>query len=84
MGPRQATLPPINQVIMVDCLVYMNLKENMVGEMVQAVEAGLKRSSTLPFTVLDKVLMVMGDVDIGLIPALIPPIIQVILVYHWF
>ena len=30
-----------------------------------------------------KVLMVMGEVDIGLIPAPLPPIIQVCLVNHW-
>ena len=31
----------------------------------------------------EKVLMVMGEVDIGIIPAPIPTILQVILVYFW-
>ena len=51
--------------------------------MVQDVEVGLKRSATLTFTMLEIFLMVMGELDIGIRPALIPTIIQVILVYHW-
>ena len=47
------------------------------------VELGLKRSATLPFTITEKVLMFMGEVDIGLRPAILPPIIQVSLVDHW-
>ena len=31
---------------------------------------------------LDKLLMALGEVDLGLVPALIPPIIQEIMVYH--
>ena len=50
--------------------------------MMKDVEVGLNRSSTLPFTMLYKVLMVMGEVYICLRPALIPTIIQVILVDH--
>ena len=48
--------------------------------MVQDVEVVLKRSTTPPFKMLDKVLMVMVEVYMGLRLALIPPIIQVILV----
>ena len=51
--------------------------------MVQDVEVGLKRSSTLPFTILEKVFMMMGEVDIGIILTLIPIIVQGILVDHW-
>ena len=51
--------------------------------MMKDVEVGLNRSSTLPFKMLYKVLMVMGEVYICLRPALIPTIIQVILVDHW-
>ena len=50
--------------------------------MVHDVELVIKRSATLPFTMLDKLLMVIGEVYIGLIPALIPPFIRVMLVYH--
>ena len=80
--PRPATLPPITHVTMVDCLVYMNLKEEIVGVMVQDVKFDLKRSAPPLFTVLENLLIMLGEVDICLIPSLIPPIIQVILVYH--
>ena len=46
------------------------------------VEVVLKRSATLSFLVLDKVLMVTVEVDIGLRPALIPPMIRFIVVYN--
>ena len=51
--------------------------------MMKDVEVGLNRSSTIPFKMLYKVLMVMGEVYICLRPSLIPTIIQVILVDHW-
>ena len=51
--------------------------------MAQDVGVGLKRSSTINFTMLEKMLMVMGEVDIHLRPSLITPIIQVTLVDHW-
>ena len=51
--------------------------------MVQEVEVGLKISTNLTFEMLEKVLMVMVEVDIGLIPALLPPIMKLILVYHY-
>ena len=83
IGARPATITSITQVTMVDFLVYLNLKDEIVVGMVQGVEVGLKISSTLTFIMLEKVLMVMGEVDIGLRPALIYSIIQTILVYHW-
>ena len=46
-------------------------------------EFGHKRLAILTFTITDKVLMVMVEVDIGLRPSPIPPIIQVSLVYCW-
>ena len=46
-------------------------------------DLGIKRPSTLPFTVVDKALMVMGELDIGLRPAPLAPIIQVGLLDHW-
>ena len=42
------------------------LKENILGVMVQYVKLVLKRSTTLPCSMLEKVLMDMGEVDIGL------------------
>ena len=66
-GPIPATLTP---------------KEDIVGMMLQYVELGMKISNTLTCLILDKVFMVMGEVDLGLIPEIVPPIIQVILVDH--
>ena len=59
-------------------------KEVIVEVLVQDVEVGLKRSATLPLIIMDKVLMVLGELGIGLRPAPLPPIIQVFLVDHWF
>ena len=67
IGPILATLPP---------------KEYIVGLMVQDVEVVMKRSTTLPCSMLDEVLMAVGEGDLGLLPSLLPPIIQVILVDH--
>ena len=75
IGTRLATLPLITQVNMVDFSVYINLKEEIVGMMVQDMELGIKIPANLHFKMLEKVLMVMGKVYIGLRPALIPPII---------
>ena len=50
--------------------------------MVQDPEVGLKRSSTLTFTVNYKMLMVMVEVNLGLRPFSLPLIIQMCLVYH--
>ena len=45
--------------------------------MVEDVYLGLKRPATLLFTIMEKVIVVMGEVDIGLILATISPINQV-------
>ena len=50
---------------------------------VQDVEVDVKRYATITFTIMDKVLMIMREVDVSLIPSLIPTIINVILVDHW-
>ena len=87
------TYPPITPVSMVDCYVYlillamliivfMKTKEKIVGVMVQDVEVGTNRSATLIFTIMEKMLMVMEEVDLSFIPAPLPPIIRVFLVYH--
>ena len=59
-------------------------KDEIVGVKLQYMEVGMKRSTTCPFSILDKGLMVLVEVDICLGPALLPPIIQVILVDHLF
>ena len=46
-------------------------------------EGSLKRSDTITLKILEKVLKVMGEVDIGLRPSLIPTISQVIFVDNW-
>ena len=47
-------------------------------------EVGLNRSGTITFTITEKVLLlVTGEVDIGLRPDPLPPIIQVSKVYCW-
>ena len=65
ISPVPATLPP---------------KYYIVEVVVQDMEVGLNRSTTCPFSMLDKVLMVLVEVDLGLIPSLLPPIIKVIMV----
>ena len=48
----------------------------------QGKEVGLKRSTTIPCSMLWKQLMALGEADLGLISALLPPIIQVIMIDH--
>ena len=92
IGFRPSTLPPITQLTMVYCCVYlllivvftkffMVIKVVIVVVMIEDAYLGLKRPATLTFTIVEKVLMVMGEVDIGIIPSPPPHIIQVILVY---
>ena len=94
IGLRPATLHPITHVTMVDCCVYLlllvlfthvftEMKEVIVVVMTEDVDLGLKKPDTIPFKIVQLVLMVMGEVDIGLRPAPLPHIIQVILVHHW-
>ena len=47
------------------------------------VGVGIQISATLPFIMTEKVLMVMVEVDIGLIPSPLPTIIQVSFVDIW-
>ena len=65
--PRPATLPP---------------KEEILGGMDKYTEVGPNRSTTCTCSMFEKVLMALVEVDIGIIPALLPPIIQVIMVDH--
>ena len=51
--------------------------------MMEDMEVGLNISATFPFTMTDKVLMVMGELDIGLRPSPLPPTIQARLVDRW-
>ena len=50
---------------------------------VQDVEVGLNISATLIFTIMDKIFMVVVEVDLGTIPAPLHPIIHVCLLYPW-
>ena len=59
------------------------MKEDIVGMMFKDVEVGLIISDTITFTTADKVLMVMGEVDIGLITNSLTSTIHMILVDHW-
>ena len=54
----------------------------MVGLTVQYAAVGLMRSTTITCSMLEKVLMTLGEVDLGIGQALLPPIIQAILVDH--
>ena len=94
IGPRPATIPPITQVTIVDCWIYlllivmliilfMKMKEIIVDVMVKDVGLGIKISATIHFIIMEKLLMVMREVYIGLRIAPLPPIIQVILVDSW-
>ena len=59
------------------------MKEAIVVLMMEDGYLGLKRLATLLFKAMDTVFMVMVEVDIGIIPDPLPPIIQVILVDFW-
>ena len=67
IGPRPATLLP---------------KDELVGVMTQDMEVGLKRPTTRTCSMLEKLLMVLGEVDLGLGTDLLPTIIQVIMLDH--
>ena len=95
IGPTPATLIPIIRVRNVYCWVYllllvlftkvfMGMKEVIVVVMMEAVDLDLKIPATLTFTIVEKMFIVMGEVNIGIRPANIPPMIQMGLVYHWF
>ena len=67
IGPRPANL---------------SRKEEIVGVTLQDVEVGMKISTTITCSMLEKVLMALVEVHLGLGPALIPPIIHVIMLDH--
>ena len=69
IGSRPATLPT---------------KEEIVGVMLQDMEVGPNISTIHPSLMLEKLLMVLGEVDFGLGLDLLPPIIQAIIVDHLF
>ena len=64
-------------------ILFTKIKEVIVGVIVKYMEVGLKRSADTPFTMMDKLLMVMGEMDLGLRPDPLTPIIQVCLVDNW-
>ena len=57
-------------------------KEDVLGVMVQDMELGPKRSTTCTCSMLEKLLMALVEVDLGLVLALLHSIIQVIIVEH--
>ena len=61
----------------------MKMKQVILGLMTEDVELGHKRPATITFTMVEKVLMVVGELDIGLRPSPLPTIIQAIWVYGW-
>ena len=67
IAPVPGTLPP---------------KEKIVGEIVQDMEIFPKKSTTRPYSIWEKVLMALGEVDICPGLAHLPPIIQVIMLDH--
>ena len=67
IGNKSSTIPYNNEI---------------VGVMAQVTELGMKRSTTCPCSTLEKVLMAFGEEDLCLGTALLPPIIQVIMVYN--
>ena len=57
-------------------------KEEILDIMVQDMELGPKKTTTSSYSMLEKVLIKLEEVNLCLIPALLPPIIQVIIVDH--
>ena len=88
IGTSTATLPNINQYTVVYCWIYLLLitllvkvlmvtKDVISVVMMEVVDLGLNRIDNIPFKITEKVLMVMGEMDIGFRPAPIPHITQV-------
>ena len=63
-GPRTSTLPPKDEILVV---------------MVQDMAVCLERPTTTPCLMLDRVLISLREIDLGLGQPLLPPIIQVIM-----
>ena len=94
IGTRTATIPPITHVPTVNCCVYlllliaimkvvMTMKHVIVEVTMEDVELCHKIPDTINLKMMEKVLMVMGEVYIGIRPPPLPLIIQVILVDCW-
>ena len=60
-------------LLIVSMKVLMTMKHVIVGAMMEDVGLGHKIPYTITSTIVEKVLMVMGEVDIGLRPAPIHP-----------
>ena len=58
------------------------IKKDIVGVMAQDVDVGVKISAAIPSLMLEKLLMSMIELDLGLGTSLLPPTIQLILVDH--
>ena len=87
IGIRPATLSSITQVTMIDLWVYLLLlflftnffmvtNKVIIVAMMEEGDLGLNIPETLSLRISEKVLMVMGEVDIGLRPEIITPIMQ--------
>ena len=63
-------------------LVTLPSKEDILGVTVQDMHIGMKRSTTVPCSMFDKLLMVLGEVYLCLRSTTLSTIIQVIMVDH--
>ena len=70
-------------LLVVYTILFMVTKEVIVVVMTEDLDLSLKRPATIPLIFVYKVLMVVGEMDIGLRPALLPPIIRVGLLDSW-
>ena len=60
----------------------ITLEDEIVGVKVHYTEVGMNISTIIPCSMLEKVLMTLGEVDLGFGPSILPPIIHVIMVDH--
>ena len=58
----------------------LNTRYDIVGVLLQDMELIMKISTTRPCSMMERVLLALGEVDLSLVPALLPPIIQLIMV----
>ena len=63
-------------------IVFMKMKE-VIGVMVEYAEVGLKKSYNFLLTIMEKMWMVTGELDLGLIIFPITNIIKVCFLDHW-
>ena len=91
IGLIPSNITPITQVIMVDYCIYlllldvfmkvfMEMKEMILVVIMEDMDLGLKIPANITFTIIEKVLVVTVEVDIGLILDPFPIINQVRLV----